>query len=337
MLLDEDLQLIHALQIAPRASWAELANILESHPTTLAGRWERLTAAGIAWVGAHTIGARTNPLLAFIEVHCELAYKDAAVETFCKFAEIVSLDLSARDRTLLLTVSTDSFESVSERLIQDISTVPGVVSLDVFFATRLHFAGDGWRLNVLDRGQLASVQKLATRVENTNEPVPRIAPEVLHALARDGRRTASEIAREVGMSESTVRRQIRLGISRGVIRLRSEIAQDVTGNPLTVQWHGTLPAQLHDKAARVISTIPGLRLCVSTTGRTNFFIVMWLRSVADVLTVEQQLTAAVPELEIRESSVGLQIVKRVGWILGPGGRATGEVVAPRWGSDPVHP
>ena len=37
-LSEEDLALIHALQIAPRVSWADAAEILGVHATTLAAR-----------------------------------------------------------------------------------------------------------------------------------------------------------------------------------------------------------------------------------------------------------------------------------------------------------
>ncbi len=55
-LSEEDLALIHALQIAPRLSWADAAEILGVHATTLAARWERLRSGGAAWITAHLIG-----------------------------------------------------------------------------------------------------------------------------------------------------------------------------------------------------------------------------------------------------------------------------------------
>ena len=37
----EDLELVHALQIAPRATWSQLGAALGRHPTTLAARWDQ--------------------------------------------------------------------------------------------------------------------------------------------------------------------------------------------------------------------------------------------------------------------------------------------------------
>ncbi|MGA7205706.1 MAG: AsnC family protein, partial [Specibacter sp.] len=55
-LSEEDLALIHALQIAPRAGWVDLGAVLGVHPSNAAARWERLVASGAAWITAHLMG-----------------------------------------------------------------------------------------------------------------------------------------------------------------------------------------------------------------------------------------------------------------------------------------
>jgi AsnC-type helix-turn-helix domain len=49
---DDDRRLIAALQVRPRASWTELGAVLGPSPLTLALRWARLSAAGVAWLTA---------------------------------------------------------------------------------------------------------------------------------------------------------------------------------------------------------------------------------------------------------------------------------------------
>ena len=71
-LSEEDLALINALQIAPRLSWADAAEVLGVHATTLAARWERLRAAGASWVTAHLMGDPQQMCLAFVDVECEM-------------------------------------------------------------------------------------------------------------------------------------------------------------------------------------------------------------------------------------------------------------------------
>ena len=68
-------------------------------------------------------------------------------------------------------------------------------------------------------------------------------------------------------------------------------------------------------------------------GPTNFVIIMWLQSLADVMNIEVALQQKVPGIELVESVVMLSTVKRVGWMLNPDSRASGAVVVPAQGFD----
>ncbi len=328
---DEDLRLVHALQLAPRASWTSLAPILGVHSTTLAARWKRLTDAGIAWVAAHPLGTRLCPVTAFIEVLCAKADQDRVVQQLTEIPDVVSLDLSARHRDLLLTVSASSLAQLAEHTLPRIAAIPGIEHIETSFNTRMHVIADSWSIRSLTPEQVRQVLQLAPRGAPGDGPVPKVAPAVLAELARDGRISAADIARRHSLNEATVRRQIRAAIVHGLVNFRCELSQDVSGTPITAQWFASVPASEHETLARAVAQIPGVRLCASTTGRTNILIAVWLRAVSEVPRVESLLADAVPSIVIRESAIALRIVKRVGWLLGDGGRATGHVVPPSWG------
>ncbi len=68
---EADLALIHALQMAPRASWTQLSAVLEASPDTLARRWEHLSGKGYAW--SSLLAARRGKeatLYAWVELEC---------------------------------------------------------------------------------------------------------------------------------------------------------------------------------------------------------------------------------------------------------------------------
>lgn len=48
-----DLALLHALQIAPRASWTRIGQAIGVDPVTAARRWTRLTGEGYGWLTAY--------------------------------------------------------------------------------------------------------------------------------------------------------------------------------------------------------------------------------------------------------------------------------------------
>ena len=68
---EKDLELINALQLTPRASWAQLGRALALDPVTVARRWQRLTEAGLAWVTC-VIGPSLHSefCMAYIEIDC---------------------------------------------------------------------------------------------------------------------------------------------------------------------------------------------------------------------------------------------------------------------------
>ncbi|MDH6109724.1 DNA-binding Lrp family transcriptional regulator [Kitasatospora sp. MAP12-15] len=51
ILSEDDLALINALQLRPRASWTVLGAALGVDPVTVARRWNRLARRGEAWGG----------------------------------------------------------------------------------------------------------------------------------------------------------------------------------------------------------------------------------------------------------------------------------------------
>jgi hypothetical protein len=64
-------------------------------------------------------------------------------------------------------------------------------------------------------------------------------------------------------------------------------------------------------------------------------ILMWLKSLADVMTAELALQQRIPEIELVESAVILSRAKRMGWMLNPDSTATGAVVVADTGVPPL--
>ncbi|WP_188836366.1 Lrp/AsnC family transcriptional regulator [Flexivirga endophytica] len=314
---EEDLALINALQIAPRARWSDLAHVLDAHPTSLASRWERLNTAGIAWITGHLVGDPQEMSLSFLEVDCDMRRREAISAALTEVPQIATVEHSASDRTLLLTVLTASFQELSEIVIEQLTALPGVLGYRAAMSTRLHQGGYAWRLGVLNADQRAQVQLLA---HPTGGPASHLPPShlaLLPQLATNGRVTAAEMARKLHRTPATVQRQLNKVITANVLSFRCEIAQRYSGFPISCQWSARVPADAHDSAARALAAMPQVRLAASTTGEANFVIIMWLRSVAEVMDVELALTQRIPGIELLRNTIILRATKRVGWLLNP--------------------
>ncbi|MDP9989166.1 Lrp/AsnC family transcriptional regulator [Arthrobacter sp. FW306-05-C] len=328
-LSEDDLALIQVLQASPRLGWADAAKVLGVHATTLAARWDRLTSNGAAWVTAHLAGDPKQMLLAYVAVDCEMNLRDSVTAELAAVPEIVTVEESASNRDLMLTVITRSLEEFSAKIITRLKAVEGLTKYQVALCTRLHSSGDDWRLNVLSRAQLATLRTLASppAPDSTQAAqLPQNHLDLLPFLARDGRATAADIARSLGRHPATVQRQLNRVLASGILSFRCEIAQAYSSFPVTCQWFVNVPAGQHDAAAAQIRTISNVRLSASTTGPTNFVIIMWLQTLADVMSAELALQQKVPGIDIVESAVMLRTVKRVGWMLKEDTTASGAVV-----------
>ncbi|MBT1004080.1 Lrp/AsnC family transcriptional regulator [Paenarthrobacter sp. DKR-5] len=325
---EEDFELVNALQMAPRATWTQLGAVLDRHPSTLAARWERLRAAGVAWVTAHPMGDPLQMSLSFLDVQCEPGRRADVAASLCRIPDVVSVEECSRSQDLMLTAITPSLTALGEMIYPQLDAVEGLVRYETFFCTDLHAGGYAWRLNALSPGQRQQLKQFRPAPAGPPGTLPPSFRAIIQVLSRNGRATAAEVAASAGLHPATARRQLQRILASGTLSFRCEIAQSVTGHPVTCQWRGRLPAVDHQEAARILSGFGSMRLCASTTGSSNFLFSMWLRNAADIMRVERAVGEQVPRFELRESVVVTNAPKRVGWVLGRDGTATGEVVPP---------
>lgn len=326
--LDEpDLQLVNALQIAPRASWATLSRVLGVGAQTLAARWERLSTSGAAWVATHPGGRYHDIVTALIELDCVPGAQAGVVAALCADPRVVTVEESAQEHDLLLTVMTADLPEMTSFVLDQLTSMEGVSQRRVHLATSVFHDGSHWHLHALSREQLERLARLPRPTQATTRPPANSWP-LIEALAADGRRTAAEIAEVTGRKSATVRRQLPQLLQSGILSMRCEIAQPASAHPVSCTLRGRLdPAQI-GRTVGALRGLPNLRLAMSTTGRANFVMTVWAGALARISEIEQLLAERLPSFEIMGTSVNLRTPKRVGRILDEQGYATGEVITP---------
>jgi len=328
--LDErDLELLHGLQIAPRAGWADMARILGSHRATLAARWARLRSAGLAWVSAHPGRGYLDVTLALVEVDCLPSARAEVVRAVCRDPRAVTVEESTRGRDLLLTVITRDLPALTRFLLDELEALPGVERQRSYVATAVHRHGSHWRLDALGPAQESAFERIArvTAPTGTGAAPPDSWP-LVEALAHDGRATAADLARITGRNPATVRRQLARLLGSGLLSFRCEVAAEVSGWSVSSTWTARSEAADHERTVAALATLPELRMCISTTGATNLAMTIWTRSLNDMQRIEQLFGERLPWLRLRENAVNLRTPKRMGWMLDAEGRATGTLVVP---------
>lgn len=325
---EEDLALLHCLQIAPRVTWTDLAPVLSTTPTALAARWHRLRSSGLAWVGSYPDARRDTLVTSLVEIDVAPGRRAEVVNLLCRDPRAISVEESARGRDLLLTVLTKDLASLTRFVLDEMDGIDGIDRQRTHLATAVHTDGTSWRLDALNKEQQAACEAIAAAIgPQSGVAQPKDVADLVDALARDGRASAAELARLTGRSPATVRRQLARIVGSGMLRFRCEVAQLTSQWPIACTWVARVPPAEQERTVTALATLPELRLCISTTGDTNLMFTVWVRSLQHLMRLEHLLGEKLPWLGIVDNAVTLRTRKRVGWLLDDNGLATGEVIA----------
>ncbi|MGC0416040.1 Lrp/AsnC family transcriptional regulator [Embleya sp. AB8] len=336
--LDElDLAIIHALQLAPRATWTELGPVLGADPVTLARRWRRLEASGAAWITCHPgsgAGALGGTSVALVEIQVAPGRIPEVAAELARHRHAMNVEYLTGNRDLLITAAAADADALAQYLQVRLPSVAGITGIRVQLPLRLYKDSGAWRLRALDREQRARL----VGVPREPAPVPRALDEadraLLLALGPNGRLATAELARRLGTSGVTVARRLARLTASGQAGFRCEVARSLTGWPVCVTWWLRAPAAELDETAARLTALGDVRMCSVVTGTANLIIVVWLRRASDVPTLEADWSRRFPRLEVLDSAVTIQVIKRMGRVVGPDGHGTDFVPLDIW-SDPL--
>ncbi|EID71831.1 hypothetical protein W59_39059 [Rhodococcus opacus RKJ300 = JCM 13270] len=325
--LDEiDYQIAHALQIAPRAPWGAVSEALQVSPVTASRRWDRLVQDGVAWVIAYPGPSLLNAQCsAFVDVTCEPTHREHVTTLLTTVPQVASIQVVAGEQDLFLTVMVADLRALSEWIRNDLSRVDGVRGIRTKIVTRIYGESVRWRLGSLSPMQQHVLSPYVPDTGTMTRPPRADEQRLMTALAPDGRRSAVELAEQIGVSAPTVRKRLDRLVSEGILSVRCEVAHVLNGWPVTATIWARVPAECLDTVGRDLVEYPEVRVCCGVTGRSNLVLTVWLRHVGDLQLFETRLEKEQPELSVVEREVTLETVKRLGALLDTGGRRVGTV------------
>lgn len=319
-----DASIVHLLQIAPLARWADVGAVLDIAPSTAARRWERLRKEGCAWTTVYP----ANALMALVEIDTIPTAIDSVAQALTQVPGIVTIERMAGDRDVLCTMMADSVGGLSDVLQARVSSHPDLRSSRAQIVTRLYLHGAEWKLRAVSARReedfVARAGHDTRRAEGT-APLEwsELDRNILVALSDDARIPLASLAERVGASVSTARRRLRDLIRTRRMAVRTEIARGTTDWPVSVTLWAYVDAHRLQETASIIRTIPEARMCASVTGQNNLVFQMWLRSTDDVPRVEAVLSKSIPSLRIVDRAIALKQFKLMGRTID----ATGHAIA----------
>ncbi|MGX1807096.1 AsnC family transcriptional regulator [Nocardia sp. NPDC055321] len=333
LLTEEDLALIHALQLRPRASWTELGGVLDVDPVTVARRWQRLHERGDAWVCVSPGPALYDDVCAaYIDIDCAAGETATVVRTLAAHPHMLTLERSADSNRIFATVGTGDLDRMATYTLDVLPALPHVVGVKAQIVTHWFAEGGSWRIDALAPGQRDRLraQPDPTRADRDRRRLTDLDRAMLGRLSLDGRASHQALATALGISNSTVKRRLDELTRLGLLSFRCDFARPLGGWPVAVTFRATAPAATLPDIGYNLIRLPQTRNCAAVSGASNIVLQASLHSVSEVTRFENQLTTLHPDLTIIERAITMRHEKLLGRVLDSHGRSLATVPPDIW-------
>ena len=312
---DTDLDIVAALQVAPRVPATALGEILDVPTSTINRRLKRLQDECLMKVigrFAWPLVLSGNPQELLVCCHPGQAFRVA--EQLKAFPEIQYIMITSGSgdiyADLFPLVGTDTTELISQR----IPSIPGIASVETRLVLDSRRVGQSWRLQRLGPAQESA---LSTHVVPVNQPPLKSVDDLtdlefrtMAELGRNARASAAEIARTLDVGSSSAYRAIQMLLTTGAISPRVEVEPAAVGFPLAA----VISMQIKPKAiGRVLDHLaaqPSARMVSMVTGKAPVVfhgVFAGPKELAEFLTED---VGALPGIRAVDTSVSLSILRR---------------------------
>ncbi len=133
--------------------------------------------------------------------------------------------------------------------------------------------------------------------------------QMVRVLQRDGRASNVEIARQVGVSEATVRKRLDRLVSEGVVRITAVPDAARVGFSTVTFLSFEVELSLMDQITDQLGRCPEVRAIYYTTGESDLIVEAWFSSSNDLLHFLTHRVASIPGIKRTATSHVLRTIK----------------------------
>jgi DNA-binding Lrp family transcriptional regulator len=263
-----------------RAPFGEVADVLGVSDHTVARRYRRLRGAGVLRVVGVPHGERLGRTEWFLRLRCLPDSAPAIATALGRRDDISWVMLTSAGTEITCLAQAKSRDQRDALLLTTLPRTRQVVEVDALCVLRTFFGGaTGWN------GRTGSLtpEQVARLAPDRPEPTP-VTPTgqdetVLAALRRDGRLPITDLAAELGCSQSAASRRLDQLVASG--------------------------AAAH----------PHVALAAATSGPTNLLLMVGCRDIPDLYEYIAHQLGPLPAVQSIRTSPVIRTVKRAGTVL----------------------
>lgn len=309
-----DYQIVHALMVDGRAPFSRVAAVLGVSEQTVARRWRRLRADGVARVLGLTQPGSDQPRW-FVRVRVQPAAAGAVADALARRPDVSWVSLSAGGAEITFTTRPRTTRERDVLLLDRLPRTVQVIDLNAFSV--LHaLVGGSYEWAGFDH-PLTEEQISALTPEHPRRRITGAAdtePEdeaLLLALATDGRLSYTELAERTGWPQRRVASRITELRAAGVLYFDLDIAHALLGHPVSAMlWLGVTPGAI-EHVAEALALAPETGYTAVLTGPANLVVSVLCRDNAHLYRFLTQKVGSLP-VQTLETATMLRMVKQAG-------------------------
>ncbi len=271
--LDElDRQILHALQLAPRAPFARLATVLDVSEQTVARRYQRMRGTGVVRIVARPVPTRQlGSSYWTLRIGCRPGTADALADALARRGDTAWISIGAGGAEVTLQAD------VPENHAGLLHHLPRASNVLTFSAHQvLHrFPGRGETDWIAPEGHHLDPAQRALLTEGA--PAPPAAPPrlvaadlpLLEALGRDGRASWASLAAATGWTQRQAAQRVTALAASDIIYFHLDVSDAAAGmHSVANLWFTVAPAHLAEVGNRLSDHLE-LGFVAAVTGNTN--------------------------------------------------------------------
>jgi len=315
-----DRQILHALQIAPRAPFARIATALEVSEQTVARRFQRMRTHGVVRVTALPEPTHQPSTASWtLRIGCRPGSAAGLADALARRSDTAWVSIGAGGAEVSCQANIDDTRGVTDGLLYHLPRASSVLTFSAH--QMLHrFAGRG-EIDWISRGTPLSDEQQRTLSEGTLTPSggnATITPDdhrLIGALSRDGRAGWATLAEASGLTQRQAANRIAELIVSGAVFFHVDVAHEVIGlRSVAALWFTVAPADLASVGARLADHLE-IAFAGAMTGQTNIMASALCASPAELYRYITTKVAAIDGVRTVETVPQLTRVKQAFFLL----------------------
>ncbi|BDM74400.1 transcriptional regulator (plasmid) [Streptomyces nigrescens] len=321
----DDVRLIRALQVAPRASFASIAVALGLTEGAVSRRYRRLRADGVIRVAGVVDPGALGQSKWLVRLRCRPGSVGAIADALAKRDDVNWIALTAAGSEITCAVRSRTQEQREDLLGKRLPRTAAVIDINASAMLRQFVGGRGHYWAAL-RGTLTPQQESILGNDGgpftespvvTRDPV-HLTPEderMLEVLAADGRASLVDLAAAADLTPGRASRRLEALLLRRAVHIDVEIAAAALGYHARAHlWLAVHPSAIK-RVGRTLAQEAEIAFAAAVSGPYNIHAVAHCRDLDELFEFTSDRIGSLSGLQSMEVSPLLQQIKQAGTLL----------------------